>query len=306
MIYTLTLNPAIDYVVKTTNFSPGELNRLDDEQVYFGGKGINVSRILKELGMNTVALGFVAGFTGDAIKDGVEAMGINTDFVVLKDGNTRINVKIKAETETELNGRGPRVGNAEKEALFEKLRTLKDGDMLVLSGSVPAGLGSNVYEEIMESLSGKKIDIIVDTTGESLLNSLKQKPFLIKPNKEELEQIFERKLNTDDEIVSCAKELCKLGAKRVLVSMGAQGAVYIDADESVYKVTAPNGKALNTVGAGDSMVAGFLAGYSSGKDIGETLKTASAAGSATAFSDDLATKEAVMNLLDKISVEEIG
>lgn len=303
MIYTLTLNPAIDYVVKAEKFLTGALNRLDEEHMFVGGKGINVSRVLKELGVETVALGFVAGFTGNAIKEGVEKFGIPTDFVMLPDGNSRINVKIKSQTETEINGKGPMIRSEDRKALFEKLNMLEKGDVLVLSGSIAQGLDNKIYEEIMQSLEEKNIDILVDTTDECLLNSLKHKPFLIKPNKDELEQLFGCRIDTDAKTVLYAKELLKMGAKRVLVSLGKQGAICVDSDETVYKVSAAKGRLINSVGAGDSMVAGFLAGYLKTGDIKKALKIATAAGSATAFSNDLATKVEIVNLIDEIVVE---
>ena len=306
MIYAMTLNPAIDYVVKTENFLVGELNRLYQEEMYFGGKGINVSRVLKEFGLDSVNLGYIAGFTGDAIKEGIEGRGLETDFVKLKNGNSRINVKVKSGSETELNGKGPKIRRKDKEELFNKLSRLKKGDILVMSGSIPAGLSDTIYEEIMASIKQKGVEFVVDASGNLLKNALKHNPLLIKPNKFELEQLFGQKVDTASETIACAKKLIEKGALNVLVSMGKDGAVFVNRENEAYKITAPKGEAINTVGAGDSTVAGFLAGYINGESVENILKIAIASGSATAFSEDLATKEEIDELFEKVKVEKVN
>lgn len=306
MIYTLTLNPAIDYVVKTDKISLGELNRLSNEQIFVGGKGINVSRVLKNLGIESVALGFVAGFTGEKIVNDVESLGINTDFIKIKDGNSRINIKIKADIETELNAKGPKVTEKEKEELFEKLVKLADGDILVMSGNCASGLSNEIYREIMQRLSNKDIKFVVDASGELLKSTYSQKPWLIKPNKQELEQLFDCKIDSKTQIIEYTKKLCSLGVQNVLVSLGQEGAIFANVQEKVYKINAPRGNVLNTVGAGDSMVAGFLAGYKVEQKFESALRLAAAAGSATAFLDDLADGDAIKALEDEIIVEKLG
>lgn len=304
MIYTLTLNPAIDYVVKIDRLSLGELNRLNDEQIFIGGKGINVSRVLKNLGVDSIALGFVAGFTGDAVKNNLEGLGIKTDFVNLMNGNTRINVKVKTDVETELNGNGPFVCKEEEQKLFEKADNLENGDIVVMSGSNAFGLDCSIYSKLMQRLSGKNVKFVVDASGELLKNTFCFKPWLIKPNKQELEQFLGIKLNTPKAVEESAIKLCEMGAQNVLVSLGADGAIFVNKNAK-YKVTVPKGKARNTVGAGDSMVAGFLAGYTDNENLEKALRLAAATGSATAFSDDLAKKADVIALVDVVKVERI-
>ncbi len=306
MIYTLTLNPAIDYVVKTEELFVGSLNRMNDEHMFVGGKGINVSRVLKSLGVNSIALGFVAGFTGDKITDSIEKFGIRTNFVRLKDGNSRINVKIKSGVETELNAKGPKVSEEEKSELFQKLDTLVDEDIIVMSGSRAQGLSDDIYREIMQRLSKKNIKFVVDASGELLKNAFSMKPWLIKPNKYGLEELFECKIDTYPQVIEAAKKLCDLGVQNVLVSLGAEGAVFASRAGETYKVDAPCGRAINTVGAGDSMVAGFLAGYSLDQKFETALTLATAAGSATAFSDDLADPKTIMALVNEIKVKKLG
>lgn len=296
MVYTVTFNPAIDYVLHTKEMKFGQTNRSDREEIYFGGKGINTSIVLKELGINSKTLGFIAGFTGDAIEKGLADMGIDTDFVRLKNGNSRINVKIKAEEETELNAQGPDIDDDAVAALFEKLDKLSDGDILILAGSVPTSLPSDIYEKILKRISHKNIKTIVDATNDLLLNVLKYTPFLIKPNNHELGEMFGVELRTDAEIEKYAKKLHAMGAMNVLVSMAGDGAILIDENNITHHCGVCKGKVINSVGAGDSMVAGFLAGIQSG-DYEYALKLGTAAGGATAFSDGLAKKEKIEYLL---------
>ncbi len=296
MVYTVTFNPAIDYVVHTGGMKLGEVNRSSREEIYFGGKGINVSAVLKELGIVSRALGFTAGFTGEAIENGVRAMGIGADFVRLAQGSSRINVKIKADEETELNGQGPDIGEDALEELFEKLDRLTDGDTLVLAGSIPSSLPADIYERIMQRLSGKRIKTVVDATKELLLNVLKYRPFLIKPNDRELGELFGTELTDDEEIEHYARKLHEMGAVNVLVSMAGSGAMLIDENGMMHRCGVCRGTVKNSVGAGDSMVAGFIAGSMDG-DYSHALKLGTAAGGATAFSDGLATKEKIDELL---------
>ena len=296
MVYTVTFNPAIDYVVHTGEMKLGATNRSEREEMYFGGKGINVSIVLRELGIDSKALGFTAGFTGEAIEKGLADMGINTDFVRLDSGNSRINVKIKAAQETELNGQGPDIDDKAISALFEKLNRLSDGDTLILAGSIPSSLPSDIYQRILESLSGKKIKAVVDATKDLLLNVLQYKPFLVKPNNHELGEMFGVELKTDEEIENYARKLQDMGAVNVLISMAGDGAMLIDEYGKMHRCGVCKGTVKNSVGAGDSMVAGFTAGVLSG-DYEYALKLGTAAGGATAFSDGLATKEKIAELL---------
>lgn len=299
MIYTVTFNPAIDYVVHTEDVILGATNRSAKEEIYFGGKGINVSVVLRALGMESKALGFIAGFTGEAIEKGLAGMGIDTDFVRLAAGNSRINVKIKSREETELNGQGPDINSKAITALFEKLDRLTDGDSLILAGSIPASLPSDIYERILERLSGKKIRTAVDATKDLLLNVLKYKPFLIKPNNHELGEMFGVELKTDEEIEKYARQLQDMGAVNVLISMAGDGAMLIDEFGKAHRCGVCRGTVKNSVGAGDSMVAGFMAGARDG-DYEYALKLGTAAGGATAFSDGLATKEKTLELLETL------
>lgn len=299
MVYTVTFNPAIDYVVHTAEMRLGEVNRSSSEEMYFGGKGINVSIVLNELGTPSIALGFTAGFTGEAIENGVKAMGIKSDFVRLKTGNSRINVKIKAGEETELNGQGPHIDDEALEALFVKLDKLSDGDTLVLAGSIPSSLPSDIYERIMQRLSDRKIRTVVDATNDLLLNVLKYKPFLIKPNNHELGEMFGVTLSEDEEIERYARKLKDMGAINVLISMAGDGAMLIDENGKCHRCGVCKGKVRNSVGAGDSMVAGFLTGAQNG-DYEYALKLGTAAGGATAFSDGLAVKTKIEELLAQL------
>ena len=299
MVYTVTFNPAIDYIVHTEEMKLGETNRSDHEEMYFGGKGINVSIVLRELGIASKALGFTAGFTGEAIEKGLIDMGIDTDFVRLDSGNSRINVKIKASEETELNGQGPHIDDKAISALYEKLDKLTDGDTLILAGSIPSSLPSDIYQRILERLSGKKIKAVVDATKDLLLNVLQYKPFLVKPNNHELGEMFGVTLKTDEEIEKYARKLKDMGAVNVLISMAGDGAMLIDEYGKMHRCGVCKGTVKNSVGAGDSMVAGFTAGSLQG-DYEYALKLGTAAGGATAFSDGLATKEKIAELLETL------
>ncbi|MCX4356379.1 MAG: 1-phosphofructokinase [Oscillospiraceae bacterium] len=300
MVYTVTFNPAIDYVVHTDELVVGMTNRSKSEEMYVGGKGINVSMVLAELGIRSKALGFVAGFTGRAIEDGAKEKGVETDFVHLESGCSRINVKIKSGEETELNGQGPKIPDKAIEKLLGKLDKLEDGDVLVLAGSIPSTLPSDIYEKILARLYDRKIRTVVDATKDLLLNVLKYKPFLIKPNNHELGEMFGVKLKTEDEIISYAKKLREMGAVNVLVSMAGDGAILVDEDGKVHKCGVCKGTVKNSVGAGDSMVAGFIAGSTKG-DYGYALKLGTATGGATAFSDELAKKEEIYELLKQLN-----
>ena len=284
MIYTVTFNPAIDYVVHTDDMKTGSVNRSSKEEIYFGGKGINVSWVLSELGIKSKALGFVAGFTGKAIEDGIKAKGIETDFVHLEKGFSRINVKIKSSEETELNGQGPVITDEAIKELYSKLDKLENGDTLILAGSIPNTLPSDIYEKILEYISSKDIKIVVDATKDLLLKVLKFKPFLIKPNNHELGEMFGVELKTNEEIIKYARRLKDMGAVNVLISMAGDGAILIDKDDNVHTCGVCKGKVKNSVGAGDSMVAGFVAGSVDG-DYEYALKLGTASGGATAFSD---------------------
>lgn len=300
MIYTVTFNPAIDYVVHTDDMQVGAVNRSRQEEVYFGGKGINVSVVLHELGLASKALGFVAGFTGEAIEQGLRADGIETDFIHLEKGFSRINVKIKSSEETELNGQGPEIPEDKLRQLFDQLEQVQDGDTIILAGSIPTSLPADVYEQILRHLSGKQVRAVVDATRDLLVNVLKYKPFLIKPNNFELGEIFGVPLKDDvDEIVRYAGKLQEMGARNVLVSMAGDGAVLLDENGGVHACGVCKGTVKNSVGAGDSMVAGFVAGCETG-DYDYALKLGTATGGATAFSEGLAKKELIAELLQQL------
>lgn len=301
MIYTVTFNPSLDYIVRLDSFTAGEINRVNYEQVLGGGKGINVSIVLGNLGHESTALGFTAGFTGEEIKRQLDGFGVKHDFVQLPEGFTRINVKVKADKETEINGQGPDISEAKREELFEKLDKLSEGDTLVLAGSIPKTLPDDIYEKIMARLEGRGIRIIVDAEKKLLLNVLKYHPFLIKPNNHELGDMFGVKLTTDEEIITYAKKLQEKGAQNVLISMAGDGAILLTADGKHYKSPAPKGKLINSVGAGDSMVAGFITGYiESQGDFETAFHIGVATGSASAFSENLATRPEVEALLKTI------
>lgn len=300
MINTITLNPSLDYIVKVDDFKVDKVNRSNYEQIYAGGKGINVSIVLKNLGIENTALGYAAGFVGDEIIRQINEHGVNCNFIKLKNGCSRINVKLKSNEETEINGNGPNITEDDLKILYEKLKDLKEGDYLVLSGSIPKSIPDDIYEQIMKSLLDKKIKFVVDATKDLLLKVLKYKPFLIKPNHHELAEMFNVEIKGDEDIVKYAKKLQEMGAKNVLVSMAGDGAILIPENRDFIKRSVPKGVLKNSVGAGDSMVAGFLAGYLKNKNIDEAFKMGIATGSASAFSEELATKEEVENLLKQL------
>ena len=301
MIYTVTFNPSIDYIMRLENFTSGEINRVNYEQILPGGKGINVSIVLKNLGHASTALGFLAGFTGVAMQQMLHAFGVTDDFVRLDEGFSRINVKIKAESETEINGQGPVITEAAQRTLFEKLDRLQSGDTLVLAGSIPNTLPDDIYERIMEHLDGRGIRIVVDATKNLLRRVLKYRPFLIKPNNHELGEMFGVELKTDDDIILHAKKLQEEGATNVLISMAGDGAILLTAEGVFYRSAAPKGTLVNSVGAGDSMVAGFLAGFmESDGSYERAFYMGVATGSASAFSENLATREEALALLKTI------
>ncbi len=300
MIYTVTFNPALDYVVRVKDFTAGTVNRTYREQIFYGGKGINVAGILANLGLETTALGFIAGFTGDEIERGVKKMGFSSDFIRVKEGMSRINVKLKSNEESEINGMGPVITQEDTEKLFFKLDQLQKGDVLVLSGSIPSSMDDRIYEKIMARLEEKEIRIVVDAEKGLLLNVLKYHPFLIKPNNHELGDMFGVTLHSEKEIEEYAKRLQDMGARNVLVSMAGNGALLVTEDKTVYQQDVARGTVKNSVGAGDSMVAGFLAGYLNTGDYEYALKLGTAAGGATAFSEGLGTREEIMKLYNTL------
>ena len=301
MIYTVTFNPALDYVVRVQDFTPGAVNRTCSEHIFYGGKGINVSAVLATLGFESTALGFIAGFTGDEIERGVKTLGFQSDFIRVKEGMSRINVKLKSNEESEINGMGPRITAEDVKGLFDKLEQLKEGDVLVLSGSIPASMDDRIYETIMAKLSGRGIRVVVDAEKGLLLNVLKYHPFLIKPNNHELGQMFGRMLKTEEEIAEHARRLQDMGAGNVLISMAGDGALLVAETGELYRLGVARGTVKNSVGAGDSMVAGFLAGFLQNGDYEHALKLGTAAGGATAFSDGLGTREEIMRLYETLS-----
>ena len=303
MIYTITFNPALDYITQVEKFKIGEINRTKTETILPGGKGLNVSIVLKNLEIENTALGFIAGFTGEELIKKLEAKGVKTDFVKVEEGFTRINVKITSTSkveETALNGMGPKITQKDIEELFNKLDKVTTEDIVILSGSVPKNISKDIYREICKKLRKKEITFVVDSTQELLMSVLEYNPFLIKPNKEELEETLNCKISSKEDIVNAAKELRKLGAQNILVSLGKDGALLLTKEDNVLYSKAPEGKIVNTVGSGDSMVAGFLAGYYKTKDYEYALKTGVAAGSASAFSIELATKKDVELLLKQL------
>lgn len=300
MIYTVTFNPSLDYIVKMESFQVGEVNRTVSEKIFPGGKGINVSIVLQNLGINNVALGFIAGFTGEQIEQEVKAFGCKTDFIRIPNSISRINVKLKADRESEINGQGPLISKSDLQKMFDKMDSLADGDLLVLAGSIPNTLPESIYETILKRIQGKNIKVVVDATRELLFNVLKFHPFLIKPNHHELGEIFNKKLESKEEVIYYAKELQKSGARNVLVSMAGSGAVLVDENSRVYQSPAPKGVVRNSVGAGDSMVAGFIAGYLPHESYPEAFRMGVASGSASAFCEELATKAEIGALLNSI------
>ena len=300
MINTITLNPSLDYIVKVDDFKVGHVNRTSKEDIYPGGKGINVSIVLKNLGVKNRALGFTAGFTGEEIEKLVANHGVDNEFIRLEKGMSRINVKLKSREESEINGMGPNISKNDIEKLYEKLEALKAGDFVVLAGSIPNTLPDDIYETIMKDFKDKEINFVVDATKDLLLNVLKYKPFLIKPNHHELGEMFNVKLNSKDEIITYAKKLQEIGARNVIISMAGDGAILIEENGEITISDTPKGTLVNSVGAGDSMVGGFLAGIAEDKNIKEAFKMGVATGSASAFSEGLATKDKVEELLKQL------
>lgn len=293
MVYTVTLNPALDYVMKLKNLRTDDINRTDGEEIYYGGKGINVSVILTQLDIPNTALGFLGGFTGKKLEEMLKSDGISCDFNYLKSGDTRINVKIKSDKEIDLNACGPEITQEDMQSFLKKLDGIKDGDYLILAGSIPKTLPDDIYERMLESVSDRKVNCVVDATGDLLKNVLKYRPFLIKPNHHELGDLFSVEIKSDDDIVKYSKKLQEMGAKNVLVSMAKDGAMLTDENGNVHKIGNAKGKLVNSVGCGDSMVAGFTAGYIETADYSYALRLGSACGNATAFSEKLATREEI-------------
>lgn len=299
MIYTVTFSPAIDYVMDLDQFNIGDINRSISESFLPGGKGINVSIVLSNLGAKTVATGFLGGFVGEYIKSELNKLNITSDFIDV-DGITRINVKIRSNEETAINGQGPHISDEDVEKLINKLQNIKENDFLVISGAIPKTLPSDTYEKILSRLKNKNIKIVVDCTKDTLLKTLSYNPFMIKPNKEELEEVLNCKINDDIELERQVTKLIELGAENVIVSLGKDGAFIKGKNIQALKIKAPNGKVVNTVGAGDSLVAGFLYEYERTGNLIDSLKVGVATGSASAYSENLATKEEVLNLLSKM------
>jgi len=302
MVYTVTFNPALDYTLKLEGLTADSIQRSTRETFYAGGKGINVSNILTQLEIPNIALGFIAGFTGMEIERLVYGLGIIPDFIHLASGNSRINVKIRSAdgTETDINARGCDLDEKALNEFYNKLDRLETGDYLVLSGSIPNSLPSDIYEQILHSLSGKKIECLVDATGELLLNTLKYNPFLIKPNKEELGELFGETVKTGDDVFRFAKALQDKGARNVLVSMGSEGGILLTEYGQSIQASAIHGRAVNTVGAGDSMLAGFLAGWIKYEDYQKALNLGTASGAATAFCEGIAAKDEILRLYNTL------
>ena len=299
VIYTVTFNPSLDYIVSVKDFRPGMTNRTSSELMLAGGKGINVSIVLGNLGIKSTALGFIAGFTGDEIVRRLHNGGINSEFIKINDGISRINIKLKSIDGTEINGQGPHIDSSHIEQLMNRLRRLESGDVLVLAGSIPVGISD---KDIMDMLKDKGVQIVVDATSRLLTNVLEYNPFFIKPNQHELGDIFNVTLNTQEEVIPYALELKKMGAVNVCVSMGGKGAILVADDGNVYKAKAPDGILKNSVGAGDSLVAGFLSGWIEKKDYEYAFRKGVATGSASAFSERLATNGEVNDLIGKVTI----
>ena len=300
MIYTVTFNPSLDYIVSVDDFKLGLTNRTSSELILPGGKGTNVSTVLKNLGFESTALGFVAGFTGNEIVKRLNDMGIKSDFISIENGISRINLKLKSIDGTEINGAGPDISEEKVNKLMDKLNQLKEGDVLVLAGSIPSSMSDNIYRDIMADLKDRGVMIVVDATKDLLLNVLEYHPFLIKPNNHELGEIFDVKLTTREEVIPYGRKLQEKGARNVLVSMAGEGAVLIAEDGQVFDAPAPKGKLINGVGAGDSMVAGFVAGWIEKQDYEYAFHMGVASGSASAFSENLATKEEIINVYKQV------
>ena len=306
MIYTVTLNPSIDHVIEMNELQEGIVNKVNIENFYAGGKGINVSKILKEHGVENIALGFISGFTSKFIKNNLEQCGIKNDFINVLNGYSRINMKIKTnENETEINGLGHSISSSNIKDLFNQLEKLSSNDILVLAGSIPPSLSDNFYEEIMKQLSTKNVKIIVDARNNLLLNVLKYRPFLIKPNHHEISEIFNKEIKTIDELIFHGNKLKEMGAQNVLISMGGDGAILITESNEIYRSNIPKGTLKNSVGSGDSMVGGFITGYLKTNDYKEALKLGAASGSATAYSDDLAKISFINELSSQIQITKL-
>lgn len=306
MIYTVTLNPSIDYVISLDTLKEGVVNRTSSEKFYAGGKGINVSRMLNEHGINNIALGFTSGFTGEFIKEYLNNQSIKTDFINIHDGYSRINIKIKTNSnETEINGSGPKISQNEINLLFEKLKKLNSDDILVLAGNIHPSLPENFYEQIIQLLKDKNIKIIVDATGNLLMNVLKYHPFLIKPNQHEICEMFNVEITSTDDLIKYGFKLKELGAQNVLISLGKDGSILITENDEVYTSNVPKGTVKNSVGSGDSMVAGFIAGYLKNSNYEDALKLGAVSGSATAFSSDIAKKSLIDELINQIQVTKL-
>lgn len=299
MIYTVTFNPSLDYIVSVDNLTLGRVNRTNKEIINPGGKGINVSIVLRNLGFNSTALGFMAGFTGQEIARLLEVQGIQSDFIQVQQGLSRINVKVRSTDESEINGMGPNISSDDIQKLYQQLDNMQNGDVLVLAGSIPSVMPETIYRDIMDYLQNKKLNIVVDATKDLLMNVLQYHPFLIKPNNHELGEIFGVTLKTREEVVPYAKKLQEKGARNVLISMAGEGAVLLTEDGQVIQSEAPKGQVQNSVGAGDSMVAGFVAGYLASRNYEQAFYTGVCTGSASAFSEGMATKEAVQTLLQQ-------
>lgn len=300
MIYTLTLNPALDYRVTVPDYKAGQVNRTSSEQIFAGGKGINVSTILHRLGIGTMALGFLAGFTGTAVSVLLKQDGVPQDFIMLPEGNTRINIKLLAQNETEINGRGAKIDKKSLDLLFEKLDAMQSGDTLVLAGSIPESLPDTIYCDIMKKYESQNIQFAVDASGELLKKTLAYHPFLIKPNHHELGELFGVKLHRPAEAVRYAQKLQGWGARNILVSMAEKGAVLVCEDGEIYQQAAFRGSVISSTGAGDSMLAGFLGAWEKSKNPRQALYLGISAGSASAFSENLATKEQIAELFKKL------
>lgn len=305
MIYTLTLNPSIDYIVEVDDLQLGGLNRMKRDLKHPGGKGINVSRVLKRLGADTTAMGFLGGFTGDFIEAALQKEGIPADFVRIRGGETRINIKLKHGEETEINGGGPPITAEEANALVEKLSILREGDLVILAGSLPSTLPGDFYEQLIRMCQKQGAEFVIDTTGEPLRRALAYHPLLVKPNHHELAELFGVVIETREQLIAYGRKLLEEGAQHVLISMAGEGALLISGDE-VYHANVPPGKVRNSVGAGDSMIAGFTGMLALGGDLMEAFRAGVASGSATAFSDDLAERGLIEELRTQVSIEKIG
>ena len=303
MIYTVTFNPSLDYIVSVEDFKVGMTNRTNTELMFPGGKGINVSMVLQNLGLESMALGFMAGFTGREIERLLAVKNVKSDFIEVASGISRINVKLRSNEESEINGMGPAIGKDEIDKLYKQLSKLTEGDILVLAGSIPSVMPESMYSDIMDYLKEKNLKIVVDATRDLLVNVLKYHPFLIKPNNHELGEIFGVTLSKKEEVIPYAKKIQEMGARNVLISMAGEGAVLVTESGEIYQSNPPKGKVKNSVGAGDSMVAGFLAGYLHSGNYEEAFYMGVCTGSASAFSDNLATKEEVRELLKQFNKE---